>query len=76
MHTDNHSLYDTINTTNLISDRRLPVETSAIGEMESQQGIETSWISSNKQMGDLLTKKDVSPFKVTNKIQEGVLKLE
>ena len=76
MHTDNHSLYDIINTTNLISDRWLPVETSAIGEMESQHGIETSWISSNKQMGDLLTKKDVSPFKVTNKIQEGVLKLE
>lgn len=76
MHTDNHSLYDTINTTNLISDRGPPVETSAIGEMESQHRTETSSINNNKQRGDLLTKKDVSPFKVTNKIQEGVLKLE
>ena len=75
-YTDNKSLYDAVNTTNLISDKRLRVEISSIREMESQHEIQTSWINSSQQLADVLTKKGASPYNIMKTIQEGILEIE
>ena len=64
-YTNNQSLYDTVNITNLVSDRRLR------GEIINE--IETVWIESKKQLGDALMKNGAAPFSLMEACQQGRL---
>jgi transposase InsO family protein len=54
--TDNGSLYDTLQTTNIISDRRLRVDIARLRELVKNKEIDVSWIRGKGQLADSLTK--------------------
>ena len=58
--TDNSSLVDTLNTTNLVSDKRLRIDISRIKEMKNNNEIEIHWIRGREQVSDCLTKAGAS----------------
>ena len=55
--TTTKSLYDSSDTTTQASDRRLPVEASAIQEMQNKCETDIQWLRQEKQLTDCLTKK-------------------
>ena len=65
-YTDNQSLYDTDNTTNLVPDRRLQVEISSICEIQNVK----IWIEIQKQLSDVLMKKGATQFTLTKTCQQ------
>ena len=69
-YTDNQSLYDTDNTTNLVPDRRLQVEISSICEIQNVNKIEKIWIEIQKQLSDVLMKKGATQFTLTKTCQQ------
>ena len=54
--TDNKSLYDDVHTTNVINEKRLRVDISALRKMIERNGFEIHWIQSNQQLADVLRK--------------------
>ena len=58
--TDNKSLHDAVHTTNVIGDKRLRVDISALREMIERREFTMHWIESDKQVADVLTKKGAS----------------
>ena len=48
--TDNKSLYDDVHTTNVINEKRLRVDISALREMIERDEFEIHWIQSNQQL--------------------------
>ena len=58
--TDNKSLFDASQTTNLISDKRLQVEIASIRQMIERNEIQIKWITSSEQIADCLTKNGAS----------------
>ena len=69
--TDSCSLFDTANTSNQISDRRLRVEISAIRESKERNEIELKWVCSQYQLADVLTKKGGSSQSLIETLCEG-----
>lgn len=73
--TDNHSLFDAIKSTKLVSDKRLRLEISSIKELIQKGQIkEISWYASKEQLADVLTKKGASSFPLLKVMSEGVWK--
>ena len=72
-YTDNRSLYDAVNTTNQVSDRRLRVDISSIREYQDTNEIEVIWVNGCDQLADVLTKKGASSHKLIKVINEGKL---
>ena len=70
--TDNKSLCDTVDTTKQILDRRLRVEVSALREMCNKQEIKLSWIRKEKQLSDVLIKKEASYHSLIEVLQSGL----
>ena len=54
---DNKSQYDAVHTTNVINEKRLKVDISALREMIERDEFEIHWIQSNQQLADVFTKK-------------------
>jgi len=71
--TDSRSLFEAALTTNQVSDRRLRVEISAIRETKEKGEIEISWISKDKQLADVLTKKGASPKILIDALSSGII---
>ena len=69
--TDSQSLFETVGTSNQISDRRLRVEISAIREMIDNDEISIEWVSKDQQLSDVLTKKGASPSPLMRSLQKG-----
>lgn len=59
-YTDNNSLTDTLETTKVISDRRLRVDVARLREMVSEKEIAVFWIDGKHQLADALTKRGAS----------------
>ena len=64
LHTDNKSLYDAINTTNLVLDKSWVVDIAALREMNEWGEIHFCWVDSSHQLADTLTKKGASKKKL------------
>ena len=75
-YTDKQSLYNTVNTTNLVSNKRLQVEISSIHEIQNVNEIETIWLESKKKLGDVLTKKAATSFTLMETCQQGRLAID
>ena len=71
--TDSQSLFETIGTSHQTTDRRLRVEISAIREMVEKEEISVEWVSKDKQLSDVLTKKGASPMQLMSSLQRGSL---
>ena len=71
LHTDNKNLHDAIYTTNLVTDKRLRVDISALREMYERGEVEVRWISSEHQLADCLTKKGASRRKLLQVLLSG-----
>ena len=61
--TDNKSLFDAINTTDVILDKRLRADIAALREMHEKNEFMLHWIECNQQLADALTKKSASKTK-------------
>ena len=58
--TDNASLVETLNSTNLVSDRRLRIDVARLKEMKNKKEIDIEWIRGCDQVSDCLTKAGAS----------------
>ena len=70
-YTDSQSLFETIGTSNLTTDRRLRVEISAIREMVNRNEIRVHWLRKDKQLSDVFTKKGASYTSLMRALQAG-----
>ena len=69
--TDNSCLYDAVHSTTQILDKRLRIEMAILREMIDRKEIERiSWIPTDTQIADALTKKGVPSFKILGYISE------
>lgn len=69
--TDNSCLYDSVHSSTQILDKRLRIEMAILREMIDRKEIaEISWISTDVQIADSLTKKGVPSFKILGFISE------
>ena len=59
-YTDNKSLFDSISTTKPTTEQRLRLDISALREMKDKDEVKFSWIKSEDQLSDCLTKKGAS----------------
>ena len=71
--TDNKSLLDCVQSTKLISDKRVRVELHALGQMYEKNEIETIWIPTNKQISNVLTKRGTARNQLTSILETGKL---
>ena len=72
--TDNNSLYDSISSKKLVSEKRLRIDISATKEALKNGDIDTvTWVSTDKQYADCLTKAGASPFKLLEVIDKNAL---
>lgn len=58
--TGNASLVETLNSSNLVSDRCLRVDVVRLKEMMAKKEIQTEWIRGREQVADCLTKMGAS----------------
>ena len=66
LHTDNKSLYDALNTSHLLLDKRLRVDISTLQEMNGGGEGSYYWVNSSQQLEDALTKKGASKVKLVD----------
>ena len=72
-YTDSRSLFETVGTTKLISDKRLRVEISAIRQMVDRGEITIHWVNKERQLSDVLTKAGASHIPLMEAVQSGLL---
>ena len=58
--TDNSSLVQTLNSSNIVADKRLRVDISRLKEMMVKEEIKVEWIEGFKQVADVMTKAGAS----------------
>ena len=63
-YTDNRSLTNALETSTIISDRRLRVDIARLREMVSKSEIKVFWVDGKLQLADCLTKRGASTFKL------------
>ena len=76
LYTDNKSLYDAINTINVMLDKRLRVDIASLREMSENGDVSFFWIESKHQLADVLTKKGASKKKLTDVLRSSKLHLK
>ena len=69
--TDNKSLYEVVNTSNLLMDKRLRVEISSLREMVEKDKVSVKWVNAAEQLADVLTKKGASKKKLIHVLKSG-----
>ena len=73
MYTDNKSLYDSMSTSNLMLDKRLRVDISALREMHDNGEVNFRWVESVNQLADVLTKKGASKKRLLDVLNQAHL---
>ena len=71
--TDNKSLLDCIQSTKLISDKRLRVELHALRQMHEKNEIEIIWIPTSNQISNVSTKRGAARNQLTTILETGKL---
>ena len=69
--TDSKDLYDAVNITNIISDKRLKIEMVVLREMVDNNRIKLEWITKDYQLEDVLTKKGASDEQLIEVLRNG-----
>lgn len=73
--TDNKSLYDTLNTTNVTKDLRLRVDIARLRQMVEEEELKIKWIAGKQQLADCLTKRGATPNKLLDVLESCKLSL-
>ena len=69
--TDNSCMYDSVHSTTQILDKRLRIEMAILREMLNKKELSSiSWIPTEVQVADALTKKGVPSFKILGYVSE------
>ena len=76
LYTDNNSLSDTVSTSNVVAEKRLMIDLSALREMVDNKELMIRWISKEKQLADVFTKAGVNKRILTDVLSGGVLRLD
>lgn len=71
---DNKSLYETSQTSNVLADKRLMIDMSALRQMVTEKEVLIQWIPASKQLADVLTKSGANKAKLINVLSCGNLK--
>ena len=66
---DNVSLKDTLNTSTIVSDKRLRVDIARLREMVFRKEIKVSWVEGKRQIADALTKRGASTEKLIHVLE-------
>ena len=69
--TDSKSLFDAVNTSNLMLDKRLRVDIAALRELSDNREVTVKWIVSSRQLADVMTKKGASKSYLLQVLQSG-----
>ena len=72
--TDNKSLFDLVNTSNLTRDKRLRVDVAALREISDRGEAQIRWIDSKNQIADVLTKKGAAKTKLLDVLEKAHLR--
>ena len=75
VYVDNKSLYDSVQTTNSLAEKRLMVDMAALREMVEKKEICMHWVPTDKQLADVLTKQGVNKEKLVNALVSGKINL-
>ena len=75
LYVDNKSLFDAIKTSNVLADKRLMVDISALRQMADKKEITVHWIKSELQLADALTKAGASKHKLMDVVSSGIVHL-
>ena len=70
---DNVSLKETLNTSTIVSDKRLRVDIARLREMVHHEEIRVCWIEGKSQIADALTKRGSSNEKLMQVLKSGTL---
>ena len=73
LYVDNKSLADAPQTTNIPTEKRLRIGLAALREMLEENQLIIQWITSDKQLADVLTKQGASKLPLINVLCEGKL---
>ena len=73
VHTDNKSLYDTVRTSNVATDKRLRVDIAYLRETLEKDNVSFKWIESSGQIADALTKQGASKAKLLDVLKSAHL---
>ena len=73
---DNKSLYETVRTTRMVSEKGLLIDIAALREMQANRRINVEWISTQQQIADCLTKVGASKQKLIDVLCQGKLDFE
>ena len=72
--TDNKSLKDALESTKYVSDKRLRIDIGALKQLLKNKDVnKVTWVNTEQQLADVLTKKGVSPTKLMNTLKRGEL---
>ena len=71
--TDSQSLYEAVGSTNLVSDKRLRVEISALRQMVNNSQVAFQWVEGSFQISDPLTKRGASTKLLRTVLESGKL---
>ena len=73
---DNKSLFDTVNSTGMITEKRLLVDLAALREMQANRVINIEWVSTRQQLADSFTKAGANKQKLISVLCDGKLNFE
>ena len=72
--TDNQSLFDTVHSTNSITDKRLHVDMAILQEMVHKKEVLIKWVETKDQLADALTKKGASSTRLMEALRSSHLR--
>ena len=73
LYVDNKSLHDAAMTSNVIADKRLLIDISALREMIDREQLAIKWISTDQQLANVLTKAGANKQGLVDVLQKGRL---
>ena len=73
LYVDNKSLFDAVKTTNMLAEKRLLIDMSALREMIDRKEVYIKWVNSEHQLADVLTKLGANKKKLTDVLSSGLL---
>ena len=76
LYVDNKSLHDAVQTTNVLTERRLLIDMAALREMVDRQELVVKWLTTENQLADVLTKQGVNKQKLISVLTSGRLPIE
>ena len=73
LYIDNRSLYENVNSTKNMSEKRLRIDIAIMKELVNNNTLKIHWIETNNQIADVLTKKGVQSYSILQLFEDGII---